>query len=1082
MKCKKYVYIFLLFICPLFIFGQLANFGLTVTKTDETCLGNGTLTFSTSGTTTGATITYFIYELPDETNPIAVQTTPFIGGRTSGTYKIVAVQTLGSETNSQTATITIDDLIVPLSYTISSTNSFCNDGTMTVNVTTGIGAQYEIISGPVIRPLQSTPTFTSLPSGVYQVRVFDNCGDATVITHTLSSGFSNITISPVSFPVLELPTCNSIMVSNFLTVGTNQSLNYPLQFNYTIFAPDGSSQSITSNLATGLQSNQEVSTQIPFYYDQIYTYDLTVTDNCGNSFTLNNNIVNQKLSASIIAQIAECGGYYLTCGAAIYRPDLFIQFLNAPPGFDPTAFNPNHPGPFNGPATDYGNYTNPVPFGTYEIQISDGCGRTATAEVTIVDEPSQPIHVAEPLPGCQSNISKVTISIPRFTVVTGIVTAAPGSYGIVPDDVTDQITGEGLVLENLITGNYTVVLTDECGNEYTYSFFVQDVMTTVSFAARPSCEIGKGSVRIRGNNTTLTSVIITNAPSQFGQSLPYNASFFIGIDGFSMDNLVPGSYSFKIIDNCGYENNVTLDVVGYAITANNFSITPYCGAFDITIGHFSNAILENFWLQKYDAATNSWVHPINGTVYVQGSVPNGLNSYPVQNNTTNLNLTFLGNFRIIKSFQTFENGNVGTFRTCIEVIQEFEFNDQIQFTGIEKVNCNGLNMDVKLFAIGVPPLNYSIIEKNGTPFIVNNGTNNVFTDLEPAIYTFKVDQSCGDSRNFISDVAQLSSLAIANQPNDMIACDDVSNDEKEIFNLTNQNAAVLGGQDASLFTITYHLSLEDATTNSNPLPNLYNSGNDEIFCRFKYTASDDCYDVVSFNVVVNPYFVNPPINITLCEDDTTTLIPDSGFISYQWSTGETSPSITVSEAGQYVLDIVQAFPNGSTCSGQYIYNVTTVSPPVIDYLQIVDWTDNENSIEVVLENPNSGNYEYSIDGITYQESPFFTNLNYGYYTVYVRDTSCGGDSANALVLNYPKYFTPNGDGYNDYWRINFSEYEPNMKITILDRFGKLITSFTSDSIGWDGTYNGRQLPSTDYWFVINREDGRILKGHFAMKR
>lgn len=1079
---KKLLFLCFLLFAPNIIFGQLADFSLTATATDETCLGNGTLTFETTGTTAGSVVTYYVYELPDVTNPIAVQTSNFLDGRTSGTYQITAVQVLGAEQNSQTITITINNSIVPLSYFITSTNALCNDGTMMITITSGIGSQYEIISGPVIRPLQPSPLFTMLPSGIYEVRVFDNCGDATVITHTLSSSASNITIGEVSFPSAQLPTCNSIMVSNVLNVEANQAINYPLQLTYTVHFPDGTTQTVLNTITNGLVTGQAAITEIPFFYDQLYTYDLTVTDECNNTFSLNNNIVNQKLSAMLISNDAECGAYYLTVDAFIYSPDIQIQFTDSPAGFDPSSFNINHPGPYNGLSVDYGSYFVPVPFGHYAIQLSDGCGHSAEAEITLVEVPAVPIFVAEPLPGCQSNISNVTILIPRFTIVTAVIIVAPSAYGTVPDDVSDQITTEGLELNNLITGNYTVVLTDECGNEYIYDFFVQDVATTVSYGARPGCELGKGSLRIRGNNTMLTSVILTSAPASFPQPLPYNASSFIGADGgFSMANLLPGSYSFTVLDNCGIENTATIDVIGYAITSNNFTVTPHCGAFDINVNHVSNAVIEVFWLQKFDPITNTWGNPVDGTPYIDGTNPSPVNSYLIQNNTTTLNLTFLGNFRIIKSFQSFDDGNISPFKTCIEIINEFEFNGQIQFTGIEKVNCNGEYMDVKLFAIGVPPLHYSIILKNGIPFFVDNGNSNVFTNLEPAVYTFQVDQSCGDSRNFISDVAQLPSLAIANQPNDMIACDDVSNDGMESFVLTDQNATVLGTYDPTLYTITYHLSMEDAATNSNPLPSIYNSGNKIIYCRLKYTNSTDCYDVVSFNLVVNPYFVNPPINISLCENQSTTLMPDSGFISYNWSTGETTQSITVSQSGQYILDVVQLFPTG-TCGGQYIYNVTTVSPPIIDHLDIVDWTDTDNSITVFLENNEAGNYEYSLDGINYQESNLFTNLTYGYYTVYVRDSNCGADSENALVLNYPKYFTPNGDGYNDYWKVKFSEFEPNMKTYIFDRFGKLLTGFTSESLGWDGTLNGRQLPSTDYWFVVVREDGRNLRGHFAMKR
>ena len=220
----------------------------------------------------------------------------------------------------------------------------------------------------------------------------------------------------------------------------------------------------------------------------------------------------------------------------------------------------------------------------------------------------------------------------------------------------------------------------------------------------------------------------------------------------------------------------------------------------------------------------------------------------------------------------------------------------------------------------------------------------------------------------------------------------------------------------------------------------------------------------------------------MCENQSTTIIADSGFTSYLWSTGETSPSITINQSGQYLLDVIATYPSG-TCGGQFIYNVSTIISPIIDHLNVIDWTDNENSIEVVLDNTNSGNYLYSLDNINFQSSPIFSNLLIGQYTVYVKDIyNCGEDSENAFLLNYPKYFTPNGDGFNDYWKVKFSESEPNMMTSIYDRYGKFIFNFTPDSMGWDGTLNGKQLPSTDYWFVVIRQNGRNLRGHFTMKR
>ncbi len=175
---KKLFFLYFILFFTNIVFGQLANFTLNVTHTNETCLGNGTLTFSTSGTTAGATVTFYVYLLPNLSSPIAVQTGNTLSGQTSGTYQVNAVQVLGADQNSQSATATISSLIVPLNYFISSTTATCNDGTLTVNVINGVGIQYEILSGPITRPLQSSSVFTALPGGLYTVRVFDNCGDA----------------------------------------------------------------------------------------------------------------------------------------------------------------------------------------------------------------------------------------------------------------------------------------------------------------------------------------------------------------------------------------------------------------------------------------------------------------------------------------------------------------------------------------------------------------------------------------------------------------------------------------------------------------------------------------------------------------------------------------------------------------------------------------------------------------------------------------------------------------------------------------------------------------------------------------
>jgi gliding motility-associated-like protein len=89
------------------------------------------------------------------------------------------------------------------------------------------------------------------------------------------------------------------------------------------------------------------------------------------------------------------------------------------------------------------------------------------------------------------------------------------------------------------------------------------------------------------------------------------------------------------------------------------------------------------------------------------------------------------------------------------------------------------------------------------------------------------------------------------------------------------------------------------------------------------------------------------------------------------------------------------------------------------------------------------------------------------------------------VIGFPAFFTPNGDGFNDFWKIEGVNkvFNTESKVYIYDRFGKLVKEIEArDSKGWDGNYRGAPLMADDYWYVVNLEDGRIVKGHFALKR
>jgi len=84
-------------------------------------------------------------------------------------------------------------------------------------------------------------------------------------------------------------------------------------------------------------------------------------------------------------------------------------------------------------------------------------------------------------------------------------------------------------------------------------------------------------------------------------------------------------------------------------------------------------------------------------------------------------------------------------------------------------------------------------------------------------------------------------------------------------------------------------------------------------------------------------------------------------------------------------------------------------------------------------------------------------------------------------LPYPKFFTPNNDGFNDTWTIDPAYLAPNSSIRIFDRYGKFIKELGPNS-AWDGNYLGHQEPASDYWFTVTRLNGKEFKGHFSLKR
>lgn len=196
----------------------------------------------------------------------------------------------------------------------------------------------------------------------------------------------------------------------------------------------------------------------------------------------------------------------------------------------------------------------------------------------------------------------------------------------------------------------------------------------------------------------------------------------------------------------------------------------------------------------------------------------------------------------------------------------------------------------------------------------------------------------------------------------------------------------------------------------------------------------------------------------------------------------TNNSLIPTQLGTYKV-IVTSNTNGCKSEDSA---VVSSSPPIIALATL--FTDFQFSQTIVIEaSGGTPPYMYSLNGNTPQSSNIFSVNTAGKYNIIVTDeTSCNIAEVCACVFKYDNYFTPNGDGVNDSWNILVPDDTRVMSVSIFDRYGKLLKQITPNGIGWDGKYNGKDLPSTDYWFSVefmkqNNEKG-IFKSHFTLKR
>lgn len=317
-----------------------------------------------------------------------------------------------------------------------------------------------------------------------------------------------------------------------------------------------------------------------------------------------------------------------------------------------------------------------------------------------------------------------------------------------------------------------------------------------------------------------------------------------------------------------------------------------------------------------------------------------------------------------------------------------------------------------------------------------------------------------------------------------VLCDtDTTKDGKTTFNLTDlATTDVLSGLPTNI-TVKFFPSVNNALWETQEISGSITNdiANNQTYYARLYNGID-CFDIVPIEVNIDyiPDSFTTSETIYFCTGSFAVLTGPGGFTNYQWSHNSslTNREIRVNTPQTYTL----TFENQNGCTASKTFEVIESNPAVIRTVAVTSFSGAQNS--ATIDFSGLGNYEFSIDGVNFQSSPVFTNLAPGIYTATVVDLfGCDNSTAEFIVLDYPRFFTPNGDGINDIWSIKNSILTNQIeRILIFDRYGKIIFGFTPNQTGWDGRFQGVAMPSDDYWFSIFLQTGSQIKGHFTLKR
>jgi gliding motility-associated-like protein len=646
-----------------------------------------------------------------------------------------------------------------------------------------------------------------------------------------------------------------------------------------------------------------------------------------------------------------------------------------------------------------------------------------------------------------------------FTAVSGCgVYTLPvvpfGGYFTAPNGGGTPITDLNITSSQVVYYFTNTTTLPNCTSNLNYNITINPLPLVDTIASDVYC--GEFVLPVLNNGTYYT---LSGGPTVSGQQ-QLNAGDRIDLSGL---NLSPGTYYiYNGINANGCENE---------------------SSFTITLNPFPSA--DNVF-SRTECLTYSIPTPVNGAIYTAPGGPSGGG-------------TVVSSTQVFDITQTFYLYNIDASTGC-----EINLPFTITYNGINlpdypNVNvCEFENYQLPALTHVAPtPFDYTIgyfYDSNGVnpvpPGTVFNTPNTTTTIYVYAVNGDRIICTQEDSFDIIvSETPNLATLGL-------------------VFDNEECGTYVLPTLPTTTYNISYY---SQSGGNASDLITNLNVSTPGTYTYYVYASAignPNCNDEISFTFTVHPLLDITIEGGIICVDSQTgdvlrTFTMNSGlnpaFFTVNWFLNGTlmgtGPSYTASQAGVYTVEFIKLTPDvGADCN----YNSTTAtiiqSSPAVAGFTVSTPFENTTFITVNLTG-GFGDYLYQLvypDGSVteYQSSNVFTNLPTGEYYVNIYDVlgNCSPTIVGPIyIINYPNFFTPNGDGYNETWNIWDLSHQPEAIISIFDRYGKLLKQMSASSDGWDGKFNGQDLPSTDYWFLVeyypqNSTEKQQFRAHFSLIR